>query len=188
MHSLPPYSIFSSGDMAITIEFGHQINPGVNEIINTLYHYFTGNPFRGCIEVVPAYKSITIYYDPLILSGQVLNNETISATAIREIEKLIQVVSKLQPLQNREINVPVCYDPTFALDITTIADHTKMSPAKIIAIHCAVRYRVYMLGFLPDLPIWEKWINDCICHVKTASKNSSRQRWYYRQTNRDLSA
>lgn len=149
MHSLPPYSIFSSGDMAITIEFGHQINPGVNEIINTLYHYFTGNPFRGCIEVVPAYKSITIYYDPLILSGQVLNNETISATAIREIEKLIQVVSKLQPLQNREINVPVCYDPTFALDITTIADHTKMSPAKIIAIHCAVRYRVYMLGFLP---------------------------------------
>lgn len=149
MYSLPPYNIFPSGDRAITIEFGHHINPVVNEIINTLYHYLSNNPFQGCVEVVPAYTSISVYYDPLVLSRQVLNNETISATAIRKLEDLLQTVISQKPQQNRELLVPVCYDPIFAVDIADIAEQTKINVQDIVTLHSGVRYRVYMLGFLP---------------------------------------
>lgn len=149
MNSLPPYSIFPSGDMAITIDFGHRIGPAVNETINTLYHYIAGNPFEGYIEAVPAYCSITIYYSPLVMARQVLHNETISATAAREIEHLLQSLGQRQLQRNRELMVPVCYDPIYAIDIFTIAEQTKMDIQEIIALHSAAEYRVYMLGFLP---------------------------------------
>ncbi len=149
MHPLLPYNIFPSGDMAITIEFGHIINTAVNEVINTLYHFFYNNPFGGCVEVVPAYTSITIYYDPLVLSKQVLNNETISATATRKIEEVIQAAGRRQPQPNRELSVPVCYDPVFAIDMAAIAEHSKMNMQEIVTLHSGTKYRVYMLGFLP---------------------------------------
>ena len=55
--------IYAIHDHALTIELGNEINESINlEVIN-LKNDFEEKPFDGFIECVPAYSSLTIYFD-----------------------------------------------------------------------------------------------------------------------------
>jgi inhibitor of KinA len=47
------------------------------------------------------------------------------------------------------IEIPVCYDAIFALDIQTVATEKNISTQDIIEMHSNQIYRVYMIGFMP---------------------------------------
>ena len=48
--------------------------------------------------------------------------------------------------------MPVCYDPQFALDLETVAQHCDLSPNEIVERHAAARYQVRCVGFIPGFP------------------------------------
>jgi inhibitor of KinA len=48
--------------------------------------------------------------------------------------------------------IPVCYEPPFALDLEDVAGRCRCTTADVIAWHTAVEYRVFMIGFLPGFP------------------------------------
>ena len=48
--------------------------------------------------------------------------------------------------------VPVCYEGEFAPDLAEVARLTELTPREVVGLHSAVRYHVYMLGFLPGFP------------------------------------
>jgi inhibitor of KinA len=50
------------------------------------------------------------------------------------------------------IEIPVCYHPSFALDMEIISGSTQLSTKEIIRLHTDVEYTVYMIGFLPGFP------------------------------------
>jgi len=50
------------------------------------------------------------------------------------------------------IEIPVCYDPTLALDIEDFAQEKKQSVSQIVALHTKPNYLVYFNGFLPGFP------------------------------------
>jgi len=54
--------------------------------------------------------------------------------------------------QPRLVQIPVCYDAVFGLDLLAMADATGLSVAEIINRHTAPTYRVAMLGFAPGFP------------------------------------
>ena len=56
-------NIYAIHDYAITIEIGNEINESINLQVINLKEDLEANPFDGFIECVPAYSSLTIYFD-----------------------------------------------------------------------------------------------------------------------------
>jgi inhibitor of KinA len=55
-------------------------------------------------------------------------------------------------LAARIVDIPVCYDPEFALDLDDVAHHTGLSPKEIADLHQRASYRVNCVGFTPGFP------------------------------------
>lgn len=146
------YVIFPLGDSALTIDFGNIINGKINETILNLFHSLKENPLPGMIEAVPAYSSLSIFYDPVKLKKQGLGKETVYEFVKQEFEKFIEHLPLHEEKPARIVRVPVCYDEEFAPDLDLLAAAKQMDKEEIIHLHCGKQYRVYMIGFLPGFP------------------------------------
>ncbi|WP_143706051.1 5-oxoprolinase subunit PxpB [Emticicia sp. TH156] len=141
-----PYRIFSLSDSSITIDFGSVIDEAVNTRVAQLLDYCKENPFVGFSEAVPAYASLTVFYDVI----QVRNAYADSPTAYALVENyLVEALNKLNIATSTSpnlIEIPVIYNGE---DIAFVAEHHQLSIEEVIQIHSAATYRVYMMGFLP---------------------------------------
>ncbi|MCL4124596.1 UNVERIFIED_CONTAM: hypothetical protein GTU68_025850 [Idotea baltica] len=64
----------------------------------------------------------------------------------RFLDKDFVLISSLSP---RTLNIPVCYDRQFGLDLDHLAKTRGLSHSDIIRLHTGREYQVFMLGFLP---------------------------------------
>ena len=144
-----PYRIFPLGDSAITVDFGNCIDETVNKEVIKRFNQLQQQPFSGMIEAVPAYSSLTIYYDMLVLKKKVATGFTIFEWVQQQLmERLNQPVEKLVS-EERLVKIPVCYEKEFAPDIQQLAAKKIISVDEVIQTHLSKAYKVYMLGFLP---------------------------------------
>jgi KipI family sensor histidine kinase inhibitor len=98
-------------------------------------------------DVVPALCGIAVHFDPFHpeLPASVL--EYFQA----QLEEAFKSASKFED-SGRMVEVPVCYDAEFALDMEEISGKTKLSAAQIQKIHVSSRHFVLMVGFSPGQP------------------------------------
>ena len=148
MKSLLPYKIFSLGDSAITIDFGNVIDEQINQMIISLFNYLKENPLPFQKELIPAFSSLTIYYNiPEI------RKRAIYMTAYEwmkeTFEQLLEIGVPESIVQEKVIRIPVCYEKEYGTDIEMISQKKGLSVDEIIHIHTSSDYKVYMLGFLP---------------------------------------
>ncbi|MBI5858157.1 MAG: 5-oxoprolinase subunit PxpB [Sphingobacteriales bacterium] len=148
-HPVLPYRIFPLGDSAITVDFGNCISEVINDEVIARFYQIQNNPLPGIIEVVPAYSSITVYYDVLRIKKKTPAEETAYDCVKQQLENLLRLSTEQRNNEKRLMKIPVCYDSEFATDIKQMAAVKKLSPDEIINIHTSKAYRVYMLGFLP---------------------------------------
>ena len=146
------YRIFSLGDSALTIDFGNVIDETINKRILALFKQLQQHPLPGMIEVVPAYSSLSIFYDVVALRKNVSHHNTVNEWMQREADKFMQQHIEIDPGSSTIMNIPVCYDEEFGTDLQQIAKEKKLSKEEIIRFHCSKQYRVFMLGFLPGFP------------------------------------
>ena len=98
-------------------------------------------------DVVPALCGIALHFDPFHpgLPDVVLD-------ASRELlEECFKSASKFED-SGRTVEVPVCYEPFFALDIEDVAAATKLSAQNIQKLHTSAQHWVLMVGFSPGQP------------------------------------
>lgn len=146
MNLYHPYTIFPLGDAALTIDFGNIINEEINKKVLRLFHQIRKKNISGITDLIPAYSSLTVYYD---LQSFHQSEQTAFETVATLIEKLATENTEQITGPPRRIELPVCYESKYALDIYEIATRKNLSPEEIISIHTSNTYRVYMLGFLP---------------------------------------
>lgn len=53
------------GDSAITVEFGHEIDPHINACVIAFATTVAQQEWKSILDIVPTYRSVTIYFDPL---------------------------------------------------------------------------------------------------------------------------
>jgi inhibitor of KinA len=135
--------IYNIHDRAITIEFAAAISEATNLQVIALQHAIESNPFKGFIECVPAYGSLTVYF-----------SEQVSTAAVRSwLSDLSAQVSNISlATEGKQISIPVCYDPSLGTDLPWVSSHLNLSLEEIISLHTSVAYRVYMIGFIPGFP------------------------------------
>ena len=111
------YKIFPLGTDALTVEFGNEISIALNDKAVNLSKYFEENPFEGFIETVPAYASVTLFYDVFKVRKFFPEFPT-AFDAIRHlIENALQNSSETTRSKPRLIKIPVDFSPGFALDL-----------------------------------------------------------------------
>ncbi len=140
------YKIFPLSDSAITIDFGNIIDEKINDIVMQLYQSCTQNAFVGLKEVMPAYASLTIFYDVFSVRKNYVSFNTAYAFVEDFLIKNYENIGEAERYLKRIIEIPVFYDGE---DLAYVADYHQISEAKVVELHTTPTYRVYMMGFLP---------------------------------------
>jgi inhibitor of KinA len=141
--------IFPLGDNALTIEFGNEISLELNEKAVKLSQYFEENRFAGLIETVPAYCSISIFYDVFTVRKKFPEFPTAFEAVKNLAEKALQKLTRTENNAPRLIEIPVNFGDENALDLEFIASRNNLSEKEVVRIFTTKTYRVFMLGFLP---------------------------------------
>ena len=140
------------GDSALLIQLGDEIDITVNRQVHTLAALVAASRLNGIIETVPAYGTLLLHYDPLILTYSEIH-EWVNARLDR-----IQDAKTREP---RQLEVPVRYGGEHGVDLQFVADYHHIGLEEVIRIHSKRIYTVYMMGFTPGFPYMGK-LDDAI--------------------------
>jgi inhibitor of KinA len=138
-HNVPKYRVLPAGDTALVVEFGDGIDRRLSAWVLALARRLDEKQLNGVIETVPTFRSLMVYYDPLVLPA---------ASLLAHIDEMTQGL-EISEQAGRAWCLPVCYDTRLAPDLDDVAARTGLSPGQVIERHSAITYHVYMLGFLP---------------------------------------
>ena len=129
------------GNSAVLIEWPPEMSESILEDLIIFYEKIKLTKPKSIVEVIQSINSLTIVYD----SKQI------------HFDKLKQWLEKTYSKSSNEKSaiayylwkVPVCYDPSFGIDLEDMAQNNNLSVQKIIELHTLTAYRVYSIGFLP---------------------------------------
>jgi inhibitor of KinA len=143
------YKIFSLGDNALTVDFGNEISVKLNNRVLELARFFNKNSFAGFIEIVPAYSSLSVFYDVFTVRKNFPEFLTAFAAVKKFTENALENLDELPANDSKLIEIPVCFDAESAPDLDFVATENALPRQETIEIFLSATYRVFMLGFLP---------------------------------------
>ena len=143
------YRIFPLGDSAITIDFGNVIDETINKVVLFLFDHLGEYPLPSMIEAVPAYSSLTVYYDRISLRKHLPQEQEVFDWVKEQLQDLLDGVIIPKADHHKLVRIPVCYEKEFAPDMERVTRLKNISTDEVIGFHVSREYRVYMLGFLP---------------------------------------
>ncbi|MFD2334473.1 5-oxoprolinase subunit PxpB [Cohnella sp. GCM10020058] len=157
------------GDSAVTVQLGETICRQTHDRVRQLAEHLERHRFPGMIEYVPAFLSVTVYFDPfeaLAGLGKLTTTDPIYPTNSADpadptdnadplglvARWLGEQLAKLEDAAKttpRVTEIPVCYGGELGPDLPEVAAAHGLSEQEVIEIHASADYLVYMLGFAP---------------------------------------
>ena len=148
--------IIPLGDSALIVRVRDQFEDAPDETLDEVLRVFQllqRADIPGVIELAPAYTGVAAFFDPVAVlkSGSAAEGvfdelKTRIRSAIIPASRRRRRVTASRP---RLIEVPVCYDAEFGVDLDRVAEHTKLSKREIVDLHSTREYRVACIGFVP---------------------------------------
>jgi inhibitor of KinA len=132
--------IAPAGDSALLVEFAQKIDERINARAIALAERLRRRCGTAVRDAVVGYATLTLYYDPLVVDGEWMEAEVRESAAVMEDSNIVPGAT---------VDVPVCYGGEFALDIADVAAFGRCTQEEVIALHAAIPYRVFMIGFVP---------------------------------------
>jgi inhibitor of KinA len=131
-----------AGDTGLVVEFGDRVDRTVSRRVVALHTRVRAARMPGVVDTVPTFRSLLIHFDP-------------DATSVEDVrDSVVPLLEDLEAEQTapRKWSIPVCYEAAFAPDLAGVAQRCGLTPSRLVEIHSANAYHVYMIGFLPGLP------------------------------------
>jgi inhibitor of KinA len=132
----------NAGDTALVVEFGERVDRRLSGLVLALDERMAVAKVPGVAETVPTLRSLMVHYDPAVTTHDALE---------ARIQPLLAGLEG-RPTLGRSWTIPVCYEAPAGPDIEDVARRTNRTARAVAELHASVRYRVYMLGFLPGQP------------------------------------
>jgi inhibitor of KinA len=134
-----PARVVPAGDSALVVEFEERIDPAVNARAIALAEAVQRSGIAGIRDVVPTFRSVAVYFDPLRVDFDALHS-----LLERGAESPIDTGSAVQPV----VRIPVCYGGELGPDLADVARFAGTTDEDVVRRHTGTRYRVFMLGFV----------------------------------------
>jgi inhibitor of KinA len=145
------FRIVSAGDSGLVVDLyedsveemaektAEKINLEVNCRAIALAESISGAQLAGVRDVVPTYRTVAVYFDPLRVDYD---------TLVASIEREAGRARVGSPTTTRFVRIPVCYGGELGPDLPDVATFSRLNESEVALIHAETRYRVYMLGFV----------------------------------------
>ena len=142
-HTVPPTppQYRPIGEGGLLVEFANVIAPEVNRQVRTLLAALDAAPPPGLLDLIPAYRTLLILFDPLLLTDEQLIAHLASLT-----------FEEGTALPARTVTIPVIYGGDYGPDLDAVAAHSGLTPEEVIVRHSSATYLVYFIGFSPGYP------------------------------------
>ncbi len=131
-----------SGDSALLVEFEDRIDPEVNRAVRALALALESDPPPGVRELLPAYRTLMVTYDPLRVEYRALTGKIQSCL---ERARLIHLPPK------RVFRLPTVYGGDHGPDVERVCGILHLSPEELIREFSQTRFLVYFIGFICGL-------------------------------------
>ena len=101
--------MLSAGEQGLVVEFGEAIDFAVNAKVHRTAGLLQAAKVAGVLEVIPTYRSLLVYFDPLTLSR---------AELVALLETLLSGEEKASAggREAKLVEIPVCYGGEFGPD------------------------------------------------------------------------
>ncbi len=134
-------NISNLGDAAMYCDFGAEVNKEINTQVIKYFKSIQKEKIDGIINLTPSYNKLIISFD-------------LKKTNYENIKKLIEKlnVNTNNKLKSKKIEIPVCTDENFSLDIKRLEEKLKMNREKIYEHFFNKEFFCYMTGFIAGMP------------------------------------
>ncbi|MBS1948456.1 MAG: 5-oxoprolinase subunit PxpB [Bacteroidetes bacterium] len=141
--------MYPLGDAAACIDLGNIIDESINKKVIAIRNRLERFSFDGLKDIIVAYSSVSVYYDPILVKKPGLQQATVFDFVRSKLEDAFHQ-SLIEEHGNSDIfKIPVCYSGACGIDMAFLSKVKKISKEEIIQLHLSKIYRVYMIGFLP---------------------------------------
>jgi antagonist of KipI len=147
--------IVTAGDSALLVRMGSRPGPATSRRVLALVAALDTAAPPGLLDIIPAYASVLVRFDPLIVEPAVMT--AFLRAALAQTSHDANAIDAAdngggQPARGRMVRIPVCYGGDNGPDIAEVASLLGLTPRELIQRHSSATYRVAFLGFLAGFP------------------------------------
>lgn len=143
----------SLGENAVIAEFGTEINEHTHKKVQAAANLIETHYEDWMIEYVPAFTTITLFYDPVKILKKLLNKNDLPFDSVcRYLAELWKEINLNTISRRRTVEIPVCYGGELGPDLEIVAKINDLAVEEVIQLHSSAEYLVYMIGFAPGFP------------------------------------
>ena len=134
-------NISNLGDAALYCDFGNSINKELNINIIRYFKDLKSKNIDGITNITPSYNKLIISFD-------------LKKTNFKNLKKIIENINLSEKISNlsNKIEIPVCCQKTFALDIERLEEKLSIDRKMIYQNFFNKEYFCYMTGFIAGMP------------------------------------
>ena len=134
-------NISNLGDAALYCDFGKEINKDTNCQVIKYFKSIQTKNINGINNLTPSYNKLIISFD-------------LKRTNFENLKKIIENldINSTKNLSKKKIEIPVCCNENFSLDIKRLEEKLKLNREKIFENFFNKEFFCYMTGFIAGMP------------------------------------
>ena len=134
-------NISNLGDAALYCDFGKEVNKEINSLVIKYFKSLQKKDIRGVTNLTPSYNKLIISFD-------------LTTINFNKLKKIIENldINESKPENSKKIEIPVCCDDSFSLDIKRLESKLSLTREKIYETFLNKEYFCYMTGFIAGMP------------------------------------
>ena len=134
-------NISNLGDAALYCDFGTEVNKQINSEVIKYFNNIKEKNIDGINNLTPSYNKLIISFD-------------LKITNFKKMRKIVEsiTINETQKLNNKKLEIPVCCDAKFSLDIERLENKLNLDREHILEIFFNKEFFCYMTGFIAGMP------------------------------------
>ena len=134
-------NISNLGDAALYCDFGKEVNKETNTQVIKYFKTIKKKNILGVNNITPSYNKLIISFDL----------KKINFNKLKKVIDNIEI-TKSDNTQNKKLEIPVCCEEEFSLDIKRLEEILNLKKEKIYENFFAKEFFCYMTGFIAGMP------------------------------------
>jgi KipI family sensor histidine kinase inhibitor len=134
-------NISNLGDAALYCDFGTEVNKDINSKVIKLFETIREKNIEGINNLTPSYNKLIVSFD-------------LKITNFKKIKEIVENVEikETQNLKSKQLEIPVCCDSSFSLDIERLEKKLNLDREQILEVFFNKEFFCYMTGFVAGMP------------------------------------